>query len=254
MSPAPPAPPASEVRVWYADTAEIWREAGRVRHALAWLAPHERDRYARYHRELDRDMFLLGRVMARTLVGRALGCAPTAWRWEDGARGRPEVGAGDAGVSRWSFNLAHSGGLVVCALAADGPVGVDVEDRRRRPVDPQVVRRFCAPPEVQDIERHGLDGWHDRFLQYWTLKEAYLKARGLGIAVPLSDISFSLDAGEPRVSFLNTLEGTAGAWTFFLQPLAPHHYLAVGAEAAAGARTFRVEPFAPELVHGHAGG
>src|SRR5262245_50078325 len=117
-----------DVRVWHADVADAWREGDRVARAMSWLAPHERERYARYRFSIDRDMFLLGRVMARLLVGRALGVEPLAWTWRDGPRGRPEIADPPA---RAHFNLAHSTGVVVCAVAADRPVGVDVEDRGR---------------------------------------------------------------------------------------------------------------------------
>ena len=72
----------------------------------------------------------------------------------------------------------------VCWLSVDVP-------------DPAIVPRYCAPQEIEDIHRHGRD-WFARFLVYWTLKEAYLKARGLGISVVLSDIAFDLTADQVK--------------------------------------------------------
>ena len=95
---------------------------------------------------------------------------------------------------------------MVCALAAGRDVGVDVEDLNRRPVEPGLVARYFAPSEVKAIDV-GAPGWEQRFLNYWTLKEAYLKARGLGISVHLADVAFSLDASEPIVSFSRSLAG-----------------------------------------------
>lgn len=191
-------------------------------------------------------MFLLGRVMARALVGRALGLAPCDWAWREGERGRPEVGRP---ATTLSFNLAHSAGLVVCALAADRVVGADVEFRNRPPVDPGLVRRFCSPAEIADIQGAGPGGWHDRFLRYWTLKEAYLKARGLGIAVPLADVSFAIGPEGPRVSFLNSLSGTDQDWAFSLMDSGATHFIAVAAPAPAGAAPdFVVEPFPSDLL------
>ena len=219
-----------DVRVWHADIAEtaLLRQPDA---AAAWLTAEERVRYDRFAVDQDRQMFLLGRAMARTLVGTALGVSPRAWEWGEGPHGRPEIGGG---ATPLRFNLTHSAGLVACALAWDRDVGVDVEDLERRPVDRAVVTRYCAPAEVADIDAHG-DRWHDRFLHYWTLKEAYLKARGLGIAVPLAQICFRLDNGAPRVEFLGSLLGTDARWALTLVQPTPRHVLAVAASTAGAA-------------------
>src|SRR5687767_10403366 len=168
-------PDRGEVRVWHARPDDIWPSDGSKTRALGWLTPPERARHDRYRHDVDRDMFLLGRAMARALVGAALGVAPTAWPWRDAGRGRPAI---DMPSCPLSFNLAHSGGLVVCALARDTEVGVDVEDRARAALDRNLVARYCSPAERVAIDARGEDGWQDQFLQFWTLKEAYLKARG----------------------------------------------------------------------------
>jgi 4'-phosphopantetheinyl transferase len=220
-------PNPDEVRVWHVETAALFATpADEARYASA-LGPTEQTRYTGYRHDADRRMFLAGRVIARALVGRALGVAPDAWPWREGPRGRPEVAVPDTSVR---FNLAHSAGLVACAIASGRDVGVDVEDLDRRPVDPHVVTRYCAPEEVRDIEAHG-PRWHDRFLLYWTLKEAYLKARGLGIAVTLADICFAIDDGRPRVTFRGALAGTDDRWTFTLARPTPRHLMAIATSA-----------------------
>ncbi len=230
--------------VWYAETSMLFPDAAARARAEASLAPADRARHDGYRSEADRTMFLAGRVMARALVGSALGVAPNAWRWREGPHGRPEVDAPETSIR---FNLAHSAGLVACAIANGRDVGVDVEYLRRRPVDPQVVRRYCSPDEVRDVEAHQ-PAWHDRFLLYWTLKEAYLKARGLGIAVPLSDISFRFDAGVPRVTFLRTLAGTDERWHFHRAQPTPQHLMAVAAPIDGAPPTVTVTPLRTALV------
>jgi 4'-phosphopantetheinyl transferase len=134
------------------------------------------------------------------------------------------------------FNLSHSASLVVCVLGRGRAVGVDIEDLARRPPDPAMVSRYCSRTEAEDVRNQG-EEWRDRFLTYWTLKEAYLKARGLGIAVPLSDISFTLAPGDDtaRVSFLNSLSGTDDRWAFHRMRIEPHHVAAVAVEVPDGA-------------------
>ena len=95
--------------------------------------------------------------------------------------------------------------------------------------------RCCAPEEAADVEAAG-EGWPDRFLQYWTLKESYLKAVGLGISVPLTDVRFSIDP-EPRAHFAGSLAGADAGWSFDLTTEGDAYYLAVA--AAPGQETRR---------------
>lgn len=215
------------VEVWQ-ETIEAWRpDPERSRRAHAWLTEAERVRYGRFVHDDDRLMFLVGRVMARALVGRALGRDPTGWRWREGPHGRPEI---DEPGATWRFNVAHSAGLVVCAIGNGHDLGVDVEDLRRKPATSGFARRYLSPAEVADVEAQPDDAQQERLLTYWTLKEAYLKARGLGVSVPLSDIEFSLGDGGPRVQFLNTLKGTDTDWHFHLARLTPGHLVAVASD------------------------
>jgi 4'-phosphopantetheinyl transferase len=240
----------SVVSVWHATTAGVLEDDARRARALGWLSRADLVRHERYRFQTDRDMFLLGRVMARSLVARALGVGPREWEWREGPRGRPEI-ADPAAAGRVSFNIAHSAGLVVCAISTDGgTVGVDVEHRLRPPVDARMVRRYCAPYEVADIERQGPSAWQDQFLKYWTLKEAYLKARGVGIAVHLSDLSFTLGADAIRLERLNSLSADDDAdWAFVLDASSPTHFVAAAVTAQADVRpTFSIAPLPHDLL------
>lgn len=224
-------PGSGEVRVYVAEASRLIEESGGVQRAVAWLQAAEPERFARYRFEADRMMFLAGRVLARTLVGRALGIPPEAWRWREGPHGRPEV-AEPATTLR--FNLSHSAGLVVCALADAREVGVDVEHLARPPVDAKMIRRYFSPAEAEDVEAQGPDQWQDRFLAYWTLKEAYLKARGLGVSVPLAEITFELDDDGARVRFGGSLAGCDTRWALRVSRPTPRHLMAVAASTADG--------------------
>ena len=224
MTAAASGPGPNDVHVHVAEAAPFAADQARVARALAWLSPDERERAARFRHEADRAMFLLGRAMARTLVGRALGVHPSDWTWRDGPHGRPEVAAPATDLR---FNLSHSAGLVLCALADGRDVGVDVEHLDRRAPDRLLVRRYCSPREADDVESRG-DAWLERFLTYWTLKEAYLKARGLGISVALADLGFELSSGGPiHVVFGPSLLDAGGQWHFHLWYPSPRHLAAV---------------------------
>jgi len=233
------------VRVWHARPEDVWVTGDAMRAATEWLQPVERERFGRFRHPSDGAMFLLGRVMARAIVGRALGVAPLAWRWREGPRGRPEI---DQPSAEFSFNIAHSAGLVVCALARQVHVGVDVEYRQRPPLDRAVVSRYCSPIERADIEAHGVEGWHDQFLKYWTLKEAYLKARGLGIAVHLADLSFAFRPAGIALEHLGTLAGSDTRWAFDLRRVGSDHFVATAVSTPAGMPACSVEPLPIEWL------
>lgn len=233
-------PAAGAVQVFVADTRTFAAHPERLDQAMVWMTDDERVRAGKFRHETDRLMFALGRLMARTLVGRALEVDPSAWPWREGPHGRPEIAQPGTNLH---FNLSHSAGLVMCAIGRGRAVGVDVEDLARRAPDPAIVPRYCSPAEADDVRRHG-DRWRDRFLTYWTLKEAYLKARGLGISVPLSDITFLVDARGARIGFERSLAGTDDRWAFHLLQLGARHLAAVAADTADGATpVFSVQPF-----------
>lgn len=240
MASPPSYPEPGDVSAWHADAESLSAVAGRLTRALSWLRADERARFDRYRHQEDAHMFLLGRVMARTLVGRALGLDPMRWRWREGDRGRPEID--EPGVAL-HFNLAHSARLVACVLGHRREVGVDVEDLHRRPLARQIADRYCSPAERASIDGAGPTDWHDRFLTYWTLKEAYLKARGLGIAVPLRDVNMTVVGDGARVDFLASLAGTDTQWGFHLASPTARHVMAVAAATADGPVAFSVKPF-----------
>ena len=246
MSAKPSSSPSADVRAWHASADEAAADAARVARWTAWLTPAERVRYDGFHRDADRYMFLLGRVMARTLVSRAAGVPPLAWPWREGPHGRPEIDLADATLR---FNVAHSAGLVICALADGRDVGVDVENLNRAPTDRMIVRRYCSPAEVADIDAQPDDGWHERFLIYWTLKEAYLKACGLGISVHLSDVSFTITWPTAHVEFLGSLRDAHTHWTFHLSRPTAGHLAAVAASRHDGVEpAIAIEPLSIDTL------
>jgi len=233
-------PQSGEVRVYFAHAPAFIESLGGVERALTWLQASEPERFARYRVDADRIMFLCGRIMARALVGRALGVPPSSWRWQEGPHGRPEIAAPETTLR---FNLAHSAGLVACAIAHGRDVGVDVEHLARPEIDRKMVRRYCSPVEAADIEQCGTSGWQHRFLTYWTLKEAYLKARGLGISVPLAEITFAVNDDAATISFDGSLANTDTRWALRLARPSPAHLLAVAASRADGIQpSIVVEP------------
>lgn len=209
------------------------------------LSQAERDRAARFHHLSDRWEFVLGRVMARHLLAGRSGIAPADFHFIENAHGRPEI-AHPSLERPLRFNLSHSGGLVACVIGGDGQIGVDIERLDRPPVDRRVIERYCSEREQAALAAMPDPLRHERFLELWTLKEAYVKARGTGLTLPLRSISFDIGADGPGGVSFNGVDDEA-RWMFAHTRLEPRHLLAVAAERPAGAdAALRLRPFAPE--------
>ncbi len=224
-----PHPAGSAVSVCWVDVSAV--SAGDAATWVVRLPQTERDRYTRYRHPLSAHQFLVGRLLIRGWLEALSGTPAAVWELKEGERGRPEIAAPS---SPWSFNLAHSGNLVACVLSSVAQVGVDLEDLDRQPLTRDLARRFCAPAEVADIERQPEGAQTHRFLTYWTLKEAYLKARGLGIAVHLADLEFSVAGEHPTIHFRDSLVGTSQDWAFALFEPTPRYLLSVAVPQPAG--------------------
>jgi 4'-phosphopantetheinyl transferase len=190
----------------------------------SWLQPEEVSRADSYKDMEARAAFLIGRGMARAMLAEVTGIAPADWRFIEGPHGRPEIASPD---TPYRFNLAHSHGVIACAVAKDRDVGVDVEFLDRPDSSQDVAKRVCSEDELADIEAAPDEGRKERFLVYWTLKEAYLKARGLGISVHLGDVAFTVNEGEPKFVPAGSLAGADTRWHFRLAQPGPRHLMAV---------------------------
>jgi 4'-phosphopantetheinyl transferase len=213
-----PAPETSDLAICWTDVRPL-----RDSDVAAWahaLPEPERLRLSRYRHPRSAAEFLAGRLLVRTWLAAVTGVSAGVWRFGEGPRGRPTIVAPHSPLH---FNLAHSGGVVACILTDTREAGVDVEDLGRRQIDPRLWHRFCAPSEIADIEHHAPADRPRRFLTYWTLKEAYLKARGVGIAVQLADVVFTVGGTTPRVHFERSLAGTDTSWAFGVTPVASGH-------------------------------
>jgi 4'-phosphopantetheinyl transferase len=198
----------------------------------SWLQPEETARAEKYQDMEARAAFLIGRGMARTMLAEVTGVLPGDWRFTEGAHGRPEIASPE---TPFRFNLAHSHGMIACAVAKNRDVGVDVEFLDRPDSSHDVARRVCSEDELADIEAAPESGRKERFLVYWTLKEAYLKARGLGISVHLGDVAFTVAGGEPTFVPAGSLADADTRWLFRLAQPGPRHLVAVAADTVDGA-------------------
>ncbi|MDT5035534.1 MAG: 4-phosphopantetheinyl transferase [Micromonosporaceae bacterium] len=182
----------------------------------AVLSAPERERAGRFHFVADRLRFTAARWLLRTTLAELTGIAPGDWEFEVGQRGKPAAhrrfGAAPA------FNLAHSGGLAMVGVTDGRDIGVDVQDDRLSGGFARLLRSCASADETAQLRLLPEERQTDRFVALWVLKEAYLKARGLGIAAaPLPCVEFLFDGGDrPRLRLAPQLRDTPAAWRYQL--------------------------------------
>lgn len=216
--------------------ATVWWMATETVAACEWprlvalLDDGERQRAARMGIEANRRSYVAAHALGRVLLSSWAGGAAQDWRFETGAHGKPEV-VSPPGVPRLRLNLSHTRGLAAAALTVGHDIGVDVEWLERKSTGLAVARRFFAAEECAQLEKVPPEAAHRTFLSLWTLKEAYVKAIGKGLAQPLDSFAFTLD--PLTVRFDGTPADDPARWRFRrLQPT-PGHLLALALGLAA---------------------
>ena len=166
---------------------ELGADEYREREALAWLDDAERSRRDGYKYPGPRRRFGLCRAALRAILAARLGCRGDEIAFATSDRGKPFALLRDR-PAPVSFNVSHSGGHGLVALAAGGRVGVDVEERLpRRDLD-GLARAVLGPEERSGFELLASDRRLDAFFRFWTIKEAIIKGIGTGHALDVSRI------------------------------------------------------------------
>ena len=223
-----------EAHIWYTDPALV-AEASLVAAYRELLSPAERERNARFLFETGRHVDLVTRALVRTTLSRYWpGIAPADWQFVVGPHGKPEVGR-PGNCPDLRFNLSHTDGIIVCLVAAGHDVGVDVEDTTRTgTVDVEIIaKRYFSARELAAIRDSPPGMRRSAFFDCWTLKEAYVKARGLGLQLPLD--RFTVEVGPDdgaavriaSIAFDAEIADDPRAWQFEVSSPTPHHRLAV---------------------------
>jgi 4'-phosphopantetheinyl transferase len=182
------------------DEVQLWRvdlEAIRS-HESRWqelLSPDERSRAARFHFAADRQRFVASRAWLRTILAAFLVTAPSELDFSYSKNQKPFLSSAyaDSGIT---FNISHSGGIALYAFARHREIGVDVEQVRRDFDAESIAHRFFSASEQKQLAALPESEKVEAFFRCWTRKEAYIKATGEGLSLPLSQFDVSLEALE----------------------------------------------------------
>ncbi len=215
--------------LWFAYPDDLLTD-GIAEACASLLSEGERARWQKFRFERNRREYLATRALVRTALSRHGATLPEAWRFSCNEFGKPATEP----ASGLHFNLANSLGLVVCLIAEGAEVGVDVESLERAEQIVELAPGVFSPQELAQLEALAGADKADRALSLWTLKESYIKARGMGLSLPLSKFSFLFGCKEGiRLELDPCLNDKAEHWRFCLLEHAGHR-VAVMAESAAG--------------------
>ncbi|MCL4863049.1 MAG: 4'-phosphopantetheinyl transferase superfamily protein [Caldilineaceae bacterium] len=219
---------AAEIHVW---RATLDADLARVDRLAQTLSQDEQARAARFHFERDRRRFVVARGVLRTLLGNYLELPPAALRFVYNEYGKPALAPHHDRAPQ--FNLAHSGDWALFAFVYGAEIGVDLEAIRTGFDFTPLAEQFFSPQERAELHTMPAHLQSAAFFHCWTRKEAYIKARGQGLSLPLTSFSVTLRPDEPpRIKDANDGTEVAQPWTLY--DLAPGNGYA-GALAVQGA-------------------
>ena len=180
-----------DVRIWYCITELLDSDAASA--ATTHLSISEKDRSARFRSEADRRDFAVAHDLLRQALSSCANLSPSDWRFATDARGKPSIDSDDPELKELSFSLSHTNGFVACAVVKNLPVGIDVERIDRSLPSQEIADRFFSEGEARQLRDCPKAIRAIRFVELWTLKEAFLKAAGVGHFGSTTDISFQFD-------------------------------------------------------------
>jgi 4'-phosphopantetheinyl transferase len=176
------------------------------------MTEEEQKRQRAFVQERHRLEYLLTRALVRTALSRYRPVSAASWRFTTNEYGSPRVEPPCGLV----FNLSNTPSMIVCAVTEGAAIGVDVEPHDRGGQVLDVAESVFAPLERAGLEALPEGRRRDRALSLWTLKEAYIKARGMGLSLPLNGFAFRFDDPDdvPRITFAPSIADDPGRWWF----------------------------------------
>lgn len=188
----------NEIHIWMVNPKDCGTENIKRNNALydqykTLLTEEETVKQQRYKFEKDREDALITRAFVRDLLSHYADIAPQSWRFEKGEKDKPEIVNSTIPLR---FNLSHTKDMIVCAVTLNNDIGCDVENITRSNDVLKVAERYFSPFEIDALFSLPEAEQRNRFFDYWTLKEAYIKAWGLGLAIPLKDFNFDIFSQE----------------------------------------------------------
>lgn len=220
-------PDQDTIQIWIADQSGF--DLRQLQSdCVHWLGKDDLSRLQRLRIERHRSQLLMSRILVRAVLSQYHPeVTPADWQFVTNAWGKPALDQQHHALPLY-FNLSHSQGRLAVAVAGTDSVGVDIEASSRPRRIARIAARYFAPREVVELLALPETRQLSRFYELWTLKEAYIKARGLGLAIPLQQFSFQFsEGGQITAEFDPQLGDDTGYWSFWQMDAGPTHKLAL---------------------------
>jgi 4'-phosphopantetheinyl transferase len=196
-----------------------------LHHFTQLLSRDEIEGADRFHMDIDRNHFIVGRGSLRIILGRYLRVHPASLNFEYTSYGKPSLAQTNMGLD---FNLAHSGELALVGVTRSRRIGVDLERIRSEFPAEEIARRFFSPREVARLCSLPVDQRCRAFFNCWVRKEAFIKAKGVGLSIALDRFDVGLGAEDPLLLRWDDIE--TDRWSLKTIEVAPDYAAAVAVD------------------------
>lgn len=219
----------TQAHVWFCQPAAI-SDTQKLAAYKTILSASEFERYRRFHFEKDRHNYLVSHALLRHALSKYAALPASHWQFVCGEHGRPEL-ASSLALPGLFFNLTHTDGFSACVISSNRRCGIDAENIHRKNKLDAVARRMFAEEELAQLDEKNIG---TPFYFFWTLREAYVKALGTGLAGSSKDFYFDVDRNGLNVK-MHSKRGSFGDnnnWQFALSEPTSTHVLAVTVESS----------------------
>jgi len=216
-----------EILIWYIEPETI-QDPARLSRFMHWLSPEERAQYARFRFDKHRHTYLVSHALMRGALSLATQAEPDQFAFSTNAYGKPFV-VDPAPHQPVHFNLSHTEGLAAVAISRHTELGIDVENKHRQDMTQTLAEHFFAPEECQEVAQSSAHERTIKMLEFWTLKESYIKAVGQGLSIALDSFAFRLaTAAQPAYLLRLDAQGSdRNAWGFWQGQPTENHLMAL---------------------------
>ena len=218
----------SEIHIW---RVCLDRERASARDLFEVLSADEKQKAGKYHFEQDRDNFVVARGILRQILGGYLDILPGEIRFSYNRYGKPALDIG-MNADGLRFNMSHSNGLVLYSVAREQEVGIDIEYIDDSFTIRPVAATCFSPSEMSMLDELPSDRQPAAFFTGWTRKEAYIKAIGEGVSMPLKEITVSLLPDDVRISMTPNDRSETRTWSLVTLPFESDYAAALAAEGS----------------------
>lgn len=215
-----------EAQVW---CASLTQSPQRAADFAALLSADEQARAGRFYFERDRNRYIIGRGLLRTLLGGYLGLEPAQIEFRYGPHGKPALATSPPG-EMLQFNLAHSNELAVYVFRRNHPIGIDVEHVRPFSDEDKFAEQIFAPGESALIRSLHGEQKRKAFFKIWTCKEAVLKTSGDGLTKSLDQTEISFAGESARLASIDGDRQKAAYWRLEMFQPVPDYQAALAFE------------------------